>query len=67
MLGSATRSYPLVNFFLLEFPEPPHAMRRHLVLINPLVYGVAADPEVIANLTYGKPAIFHLGHFSSSS
>ena len=52
MLGSATGLYPFVHLILLELPEAAHAMRGHFMLINPLVHGVIADPEVLADLTY---------------
>ncbi len=52
MLGCATGLYPFAHLILFELPGAAHAMRGYFVFINPLVRGVIADPEVLADFTY---------------
>jgi hypothetical protein len=51
MFGSATGLHPFVLLILLELPEAAHAMRG-LSCLSIHLYGVIADPEVLANFTY---------------
>jgi siroheme synthase len=42
-------------------------MGGHTMLVNPFVNGVIADPEVLADLGYRQPAVFHLVHAQNST
>ena len=52
MLGRTSGLYPFVHFVLLEFPKTAHAVRGHLMLIDPAVNSVTAAPKVLAYLIY---------------
>jgi len=52
VLGRAADLHPLVDFVFLEFPKTTYTMSEHTMFINPLINGVDADSEVLANLGY---------------
>jgi hypothetical protein len=57
--GGCLATYPFVDFFFLELPEPADFMTWHLPFTYPLVDRIPFDPEIGRNLIYGEPSIFH--------
>jgi hypothetical protein len=49
--------YPVIDFGLLEFPEPSNTVGWHVLLRNPRINRVLANTKVLSNFFNGKPAI----------
>lgn len=48
---------PVINFDLLEFPEPSNTVGWHVLLRNPCINRVLANSKVLSDFFNGKPAI----------
>ena len=53
------RSNPRVDFASAKLPQPANLMSRHGLALDPLVDGVALDPEVSRDFLYRQPAVFN--------
>jgi len=55
----SARLHPIVHFFLVKFPKPTDFVARHLPFANPFVDRIPLDAEIVSNLIYGEPSVFH--------
>lgn len=53
------RSNPRIDFASAKLPQPANLMGRHGLALDPLVDGVALDPEVSRDFLYRQPAVFN--------